>query len=271
MTDLSTAVYLGVLEGLTEFIPVSSTGHLIILGDIIGFTGAKAESFQIFIQLGAILAVVLLYFNRFRDLFRFDSNDDSGFRGWTGIWKLGLGCLPAFVTGALFHSSIKEFLFFPFPVALALIVFGVIMAAVDRKDRKASMNSIEELSYKTCFLIGVFQCLALWPGTSRSGATIVGAMLLGCNRRVAAEFSFLLAVPVMCAAVGYDMLKSYAILSVDDIALFSVGFITSFAVAILAIKFFIEMLKKHTLFAFGIYRVVLGIAVLCFLPWDWNI
>lgn len=259
MSESVQAAALGVVEGLTEFVPVSSTGHLILFGDLIGFHSASAETFEIFIQLGAILAVVVLYLERFLGLLELDATE--GFKGRQGLIKLFLACLPALALGFCLHEHIKS-LFQPLTVALALIIGGIVMILVERLDLSSKVEKPEELSYKTCFLTGCFQCFALWPGMSRSGSTIVGGMVLGMSRKLAAEFSFLVAVPVMCAAVGYDLLKSYDVLGVKDILPFAIGFIVSFVVAIFAIKFLLAVLQRYSLAPFGWYRIVLGIIVL---------
>lgn len=258
--SLLTAAILGLIEGLTEFIPVSSTGHLILTGHALGFTGAKADTFEIFIQLGAILAVVVLYLPRFLALLDFRSA--APFSGWHGLGRLALACAPAFVLGALFHELIKARLFAPFPVALALAAGGLLLIWIERRNAAPQVFSIEQLTPLACFLIGCFQCLSLWPGFSRSGSTIVGAMLLGAERRTAAEFSFFVAVPVMCAAVGYDLLKSLHLFSAADLPVLATGFAVSFVTAILAIKFFIAVLNRFTLAPFGYYRLLLAALVL---------
>ncbi len=262
-SEIFQAILMGIVEGLTEFIPVSSTGHLILFGEGIGFHGPSAATFEIFIQLGAILAVVFLYPARFTGLFELSSY--AGFKGWQGLIKIALACLPAFVLGFLFHKMIKSYLFFPFPVALALIVGGVLFYLIDRPGKTYKVSALEQISYKQAFLIGVFQCFALWPGMSRSGSTIIGGLLLGLDRKVAAEFSFLVAVPVMSAAVAYDMLKTYSTTVSIDWTIFSVGFVVSFLTAILAIRFFIRLLGSYTLRPFGYYRIVLGALVLVLL------
>jgi undecaprenyl-diphosphatase len=264
LANIQDAVILGILEGVTEFIPVSSTGHLSLLSVYLGFDGEKTNTFNIFIQLGAILAVVFLYFRRFLELLRIKGSDlkAEGFSGYTGLAKLGLACVPAFVLGFLFYDRIKELLKSPLPVALALIVGGILMILVERGVKKVSISRLEDVTYLQSLGVGIFQCLALWPGMSRSGSTIIGAMLLGFHRQVAAEFSFLLAVPVMCAAVGYELLKSASSLTVSDIPLFSVGFIISFIVAMLAIKFFIGMLGRFSLRPFAYYRIIIGLIVI---------
>ncbi len=264
------ALFLGVLEGLTEFIPVSSTGHLIIAGDFIGFESRLAGSFEVFIQLGAILAVVVLYWPRFRSYLMpwraVEQSDDL--LAWSGALKLIVGTIPALVSGYLFHSVIKSYLFFPIPVAFALLVGGLALVFIrGKEDEEAVINSVDQLSYRQCFLIGVFQCLALWPGVSRSGATIIGGLCLGLSKKAAAEFSFLLAVPVMIAAVSYDMYKSFHAPTIDEYLLFAVGFITAFVTAIFAIKFFMRVLQTFSLAVFGYYRIVLAILVLVLLGW----
>lgn len=262
MSDLIIATLLGIVEGVTEFLPVSSTGHLIVAGHLLGFVGDTADTFEVFIQLGAILAVVYLYWRRFLDLLKFNgTTPQEGFAGWSGIAKLGLGCIPAFVAGFLLHSYIKTHLFSPDVVAVSLIAGGIILLLM-KDDGQQPVFSLDAVTYKQSFLIGLFQILALCPGVSRSGSTIVGAMLVGCRRSVAAEFSFLLAVPTMCAAVGYDLLKSASHLTSADIPMFVVGFFVSFITAIIAIKGFVAFLNRTSLKPFGIYRIIFGLVVL---------
>lgn len=263
---LADAVALGVLEGVTEFIPVSSTGHLVLLGNVLNYVGDKAAAFSIFIQLGAILSVVVLYFDYFWGLLKCsEAADDprTGFCGGAGILKLFLTSLPALIAGALLHDFIKDRLFQPLPIAAALLAGGIVMIWIENREKRIiSVQRIGEASYTQCLGVGLFQCLALWPGMSRSGSTIIGAMLLGFERKAAAEFSFIIAVPIMAAAVGYDMLKSYSSLESGDVLFFTVGFVVSFITAAAAIKFFIGILRRYTLRAFGIYRIVLGLLVL---------
>lgn len=261
MSDYLKSILLGVVEGLTEFIPVSSTGHLILFGDFLEFTNANSGSFEIFIQLGAILAVVILYRERFKSFFLFDSQA-KGLNGLEGIKKLFVASLPAFVLGFLFHDFIKLYLFNPLSVAIALVLGGVFLILIERKDFQARIKSLDQISYQECLFLGFFQCLALWPGISRSGATIIGGLLRGFDRGVAAEFSFFMAVPVLAAAASYDLLKSWDKLSNNDLYIFCLGFIVSFIFALFAIKTFISILKKHTFKAFGWYRIILGLIVI---------
>lgn len=255
------ALILGIIEGLTEFIPVSSTGHLIILSDYIAFNGKAADSFSIFIQLGAILAVVFIYKERFIGLVKKDKNNFSGF---TALFLLFIAATPACILGALFYSKIKGVLFTPFYVSLALIFGGLLLIFFDKKEEQAT-NSLDLVSVKQAITVGLFQCFALIPGMSRSGSTIVGGMCGGLNKKTAADFSFILAVPVMFAAVFYDLYKSYEFLSLSDIKLFLFGFLVAFVFSFFAIKFFLNLLKTLGFLPFGIYRIILGILVLIML------
>lgn len=264
------AIIVAVVEGLTEFLPVSSTGHMILVAKGMSFEFKGHESFEIFIQLGAILAIVLLYPHRFTNLIPRSVDwrvasvglSTEGFSGFRGLLLLGVGCLPAFVLGALFHGAIKSLLFHPGPVALALLVGGVVLVWVERVPKVVRVERLEQLTVSDAFVIGLAQCCALWPGISRSGSTMVGGLLRGVERQAAAEFSFLLAVPVMCAAVSYDLYKSSADLSWDLLPLFALGFFVALIVAAIAVKCFVALLNKLGLEPFGYYRIVLGGAVL---------
>ena len=260
--DLLHAAILGLVEGLTEFIPVSSTGHLILAGSLLGFEGEKAASFEIFIQLGAILAVVVLYYKRFLSLLQFSSKEP--FCGIDGLLKLGVACVPAAALGFFAHRAIKQHLFAPLPVSVALIAGGVVMLVTDRASRQTRIDGLEQVTLRDALVVGLFQCFSLWPGVSRSGSMIVGGLLLGFNRRLAAELSFLVAVPIMMLATGYDLLKTRALLSTADIPVFATGFVVSFLTALFAIKFFLAVLRRFTLRPFGVYRILLGVLVLLF-------
>ncbi len=267
LSESVTALILGLVEGITEFLPVSSTGHLILAGHALGFTGERADTFEIFIQAGAILAVVVLYLPRFTALLDLSGGTKSldGFRGWSGMVKIGAGCAPAFVFGALLHKAIKQHLFSPFTVAIGFVVGGLLIIVVERLYRQPVVDTVEKLSLRQCLGIGFFQCLGLWPGMSRSGSTMIGGMLLGCSRQVAAEFSFLLAVPVLLAAVSLDMYKSAALLQSADFIPFAVGFVVSFITALVAVKALIGFLGKHSLLSFAVYRILFGAVLL----WVW--
>ena len=262
MSEIVQVIILGVVEGLTEFIPVSSTGHLIIIGHLIGFVGEKAATFEVFIQLGAILAVVWLYRDRFLSLLSF-KNEPDVFAGRKGLILLALTTLPALFIGALAHSYIKKYLFGPMTVALGLGVGGVIMLLIEKRiGKKGKRTGLDRLRFQDALAIGFFQSLAMWPGVSRSGATMVGAMLLGIERKTAAEYSFLAAVPVMFAATFYDLYKASPLLAASDYLTFLTGFVISFLSSLIAIAGFIKLLGRVTLVPFGLYRIGMAIFIL---------
>lgn len=265
--DNITVFILGLVEGLTEFLPVSSTGHLILAGHLLGFEGEKAKCFEIFIQLGAILAVALLYYRRFWNLVRPAPKlrVNSEFAGLRGSVMLISGCLPFFILGFLFHKPIKAYLFTPMTVAIGLIAGALVMLWVDRKRPPATVETVDQLNMRHCVAIGLFQCFALWPGISRAAATMVGGLLLGLERSVAAEFSFLMAVPVLCVVTVADLLKSLPQLSAADIFPFGLGTLVSFVVAILAVKVFMALIKRISFAPFAYYRIALGALVFIYL------
>jgi undecaprenyl-diphosphatase len=256
------AVILGIIEGLTEFIPVSSTGHLIVAGNLLGFVSEKASTFEVAIQLGPILAVVVLYRARFLRLLPTTpaplSPLESALDGWSGLWRIGLATLPALVVGFATHGFIKQHLFTPATVALALAVGGAGILLTERYVRGRPTSPLDTLSLGQALGIGLFQTLALWPGTSRSAATIVGGMLLGLDRKGAAEFSFLIAVPIMIAATGFDLLKMREALSGAEIAQLALGLIVAFVAALLTIRAFIRALNRWSLVPFAWYRLVVA-------------
>jgi undecaprenyl-diphosphatase len=263
------AVVMGLVEGLTEFLPVSSTGHLILAGHLLSFTGPKAETFEIAIQLGAILAVVVLYRRRFLGLLR--SDPVRPFSGPRGIWLLFLTSLPALGIGFLTHHAIKTHLFGPKTVALAFAAGALLMFFVEaRAARRGRVRQLGGLDYaitpRTALGVGLYQCLALWPGFSRSGATIMGGMLLGLDRKTAAEYSFLAAVPVMCAAVGYDMLKNWRLFDAGDFATLAIGFVVSFIAGWAAVKTFIGLVSRMTLRPYALYRLAMAPIIWLFWP-----
>ena len=255
-------IIMGIVEGLTEFIPVSSTGHMILVGNLIKFTGEFAESFEVIIQLGAIFAVVVLYFKKFLGIFNFKK---TGFYGKNEILLLFLTTLPALVFGAIFHGYIKEYLFSPFTVSIALVIGGIGMIVAE-KYGKARKDDIDNLTWKEALYIGFFQLIALFPGMSRSASTISGGLILGLKRKLAAEYSFLAAVPVMFAATIYDGYKnSEIIFQKDNFIFLIIGFVVSFIVALFAIKGFIHLLKKWSLTRFAIYRIIIGCIIIIFI------
>ncbi len=259
MSELWIAVVMGIVEGLTEFLPVSSTGHLIIAGDLLKFTGDKASCFDVFIQLGAILAVLVLYWQRFVNLIpRANTEKSGGFAGIHGIILLGLTTLPALVSGYLSHQIIKEYLFRPDTVALALAVGGIGILLAEKYKPKPRVLDLDQMGYVQALMVGCFQCLSLWPGMSRSASTIIGGLFSGLERKAATEYSFLAAVPVMIAATGYDLMKSWRLLEAQDFMFFAVGFVVSFVSAAIAIKTFIGLVQRWSLAPYAYYRILIA-------------
>jgi undecaprenyl-diphosphatase len=253
------AILLGIVEGLTEFLPVSSTGHLIVAGRLLGFRGETSETFEIFIQLGAILAVVVLERRTFRDLLR--PRAPAGFAGARGCALLLTTTVPALLAGALLHDWIKDNLFGPATVAWALLGGGVVILIVESVRPRATVSSVDALGFGRALAIGLFQCLSLWPGISRAGATIVGGLLCGLDRRTAAIYSFVAAVPVMAAATLYDLMKSWSHLGARDVTPFAIGFIVAFVFAYAAMRSFVALLGRFTLRPFAWYRIAIAPAV----------
>ena len=262
MDDYLIAALLGVIEGLTEFLPVSSTGHLILFVDLLGFQGPPGKTFEVMIQLGAILALILLYFQKLWSTLIGLPVDPAARRFATVIL---LAFLPAMVLGAALHGFIKEVLFTPTVVATALIIGGFAILAVEQLHKREIYQSVDDVPPMIGFWVGVFQCLALIPGTSRSGATIIGGLLLGLERRTAAEFSFFLSIPTMTAAFAYDFYKNRADMSFDDAGLIAVGFVAAFIAALLVVKPFLAVVSRIGFAPFAYYRVALGVFVLTLL------
>ncbi len=253
------AVVLGVVEGLTEFLPVSSTGHLIIAGQLLGYTGEKAKVFEMVIQSGAMLAVVWEYRARFTRVIA-GLLDDPVAQRFT--MNLVVAFIPAAVLGLAFGSVIKQHLFHAVPVALAFIVGGVIILWVERSPRRSVVEDVDQMTWKDALKVGLAQSVALIPGTSRSGATIIGGMLFGLSRRVATEFSFFLAVPTLVAAGAYDFYKHRTLFNSSDIGIFSVGFFVSFVSAFLCVRWLIRYISRHDFSIFAWYRIAFGLIVL---------
>lgn len=249
------AIIIAVVEGLTEFIPISSTGHMIIAGKILSVPDNEfTKLFAIAIQLGAILAVVVLYWKKFFD-----------FSNWQFYLKLIVGVIPAIVLGLLFSDRIDEMLESTTTVAFALLLGGIVLIFIDKFFTNPRIQSEKQITFRSSFIIGFWQCLAMIPGVSRSAASIIGGMQQKLTRSAAAEFSFFLAVPTMLAATGYKLLKFYTKsggFSGEEIKLLAIGNVVAFVVAMLAIKFFIDFLKKHGFRVWGIYRVILGTILL---------
>ena len=263
MELLLVAVLLGIVEGLTEFLPVSSTGHLIVAGHLLGFTGPKADTFEIVIQFGAILAVVALERRRIVGLLR--PGGGGRFAGGRGLGLLALTTLPALAAGYLLHGPIKQHLFGPGPVAAGLFFGGVIILIVERYGPATRTAGLDGLDARQALLIGLFQCAALWPGVSRAAATIVGGLLAGVERRAAVTYSFLAAVPVLSAATAYDLLSSWTLLRAADALPFAVGLAVSFLAAAAAIRGFVALLGRWTLRPFAWYRLAVAALIYLFL------
>ena len=264
LNPLLDAFIQGVVEGLTEFLPVSSTGHLIIVSDFLGLNDEKGKVFDIVIQLGAILAVCWEYRERFARAFSGLAGDPVQRRFAANLF---VAFLPAALVGLALQKQIKAYLFNPVSVAMALVVGAIAIFAIERwyaKHGAARVTSVDEMTWKDALMVGLAQCFSLIPGTSRSGATIMGGMLFGLSRQAATQFSFFLAVPIMFAASGYQMVKYRSLLSRDDLAVFAMGFVVSFVFALLAVKALIRYVARHDFKAFAWYRIALGMAVLLY-------
>ncbi len=263
--ELLKAVFLGVVEGITEWLPISSTGHMILVEEFIQLNASAAfkEMFFVVIQLGAILAVVLLYFNKLNPFSPKKSTQEK--KDTMSIWyKVIVGVLPAAVLGFLFDDWLNDHLYNYWTVAIMLIVYGILFIIIENrnKGKESSVNSFQDLTYKTAFLIGMFQVLSLIPGTSRSGATILGAILIGTSRFVATEYSFFLSIPIMFGASFLKLVKFGFAFTGMEVAILLTGMIVAFVVSVIAIKLLMGYIKNNDFKAFGWYRIILGILVL---------
>ena len=246
------AIVIAIVEGLTEFLPISSTGHMIIAEKVMGVADNDfTKLFTVGIQLGAILAVVVLYWKKFID-----------FSKWEFYLKLMVAVIPALVLGFIFSDRIDSLLESSLTVAITMIAGGIVLLFIDNVFKKPTVETEEKISFQKAFVIGLWQCLAMIPGVSRSAASIIGGMQQKLTRKLAAEFSFFLAVPTMAAATGYKMLKGYKTLTAEHIKLLAIGNVVAFIVAMLAIRFFIGFLQKHGFKLFGYYRIIGGIILL---------
>jgi len=265
MIEIIKAVVLGIVEGITEFLPISSTGHVILVDRFLHLAGSRGfvTSFEVVIQLGAILAVVIIYF---RDLWPFQQREKAS-QVWRTWLLVVVGVIPAFVVGFLFDDWIEQHLFHPLVVSIALIGYGIVLILVERWGEKHfdHRTPLELLSVRQAFLIGLFQCLALIPGTSRSLATILGGLALGLSRESAARFSFFMAIPVMVGASGLKLVKNAGGFSANEVVVLGVGFVVSFVVAWVAVRTLIRYIQRHDFQVFGYYRIVLGAVVLILL------
>ncbi|MFO1293686.1 MAG: undecaprenyl-diphosphate phosphatase, partial [Rubrivivax sp.] len=268
---LAKAAVLGIVEGLTEFLPISSTGHLILAGSLLGFTGENAKVFEIAIQTGAMIAVVWEYRARLRQALAGVGSDPAARRF---VLNIAIAFVPAAVVGLLFNKAIKAHLFAPVPVALAFIVGGLVILWVERRHkaaygardlegrRHARVETVEDMSARDALFVGCMQCLALVPGTSRSGATIIGAMVFGLSRKAATEFSFFLGIPTLMAAGAYSVWKQRAALHAADLPVFAVGSVLAFCAAWLCIRWLIRYVSTHDFIPFAWYRIAFGAVVL---------
>ncbi len=260
------AIILGVVEGLTEFLPISSTGHQIIVADLIGFTGERAMAFNIIIQLAAILAVMWEFRGKIVDVVRGLPNQRRAQR-FTG--NLLLAFLPALVLGVLFADLIHEYLFNAVTVAAALVLGGVIMLWAERRQHAVEVTHVDEMGWSHALKIGFVQCLAMIPGTSRSGSTIIGGLLFGLSRTAATEFSFFLAMPTMVGAAVYSGYKYRHLFQPDDLPVFALGFVTSFIFAMIAVRGLLKFIANHSYAAFAWYRIVFGMLILASWLFGW--
>ncbi|MDR3298631.1 MAG: undecaprenyl-diphosphate phosphatase [Candidatus Accumulibacter sp.] len=265
------ALILGIVEGVTEFLPVSSTGHLIIAGDLLGYKGGIADVFEIVIQLAAILAVCWAYRARLAavavGVLRHQPRDRASLRF---VWMLILAFLPAAVLGVIFHKQIKEVLFNPLVVATALIVGGIVILFIERPGKaRPEGESIDGIDAATAVKIGFAQALAMIPGTSRSGATIIGGMIFGLSRQAATEFSFFLAIPTMLGATVLDVYKSWRLFAAADLPVFVVGCAAAFVSAMWAVRFLLRFISSHDFRSFAWYRIVFGVVVLLTWHFGW--
>ncbi|MDD3244241.1 MAG: undecaprenyl-diphosphate phosphatase [Eubacteriales bacterium] len=263
--ELLKAVLLGVVQGITEWLPISSTGHMILINEFVKMDFSKdfVDMFMVVVQLGSILAVVVLYFNKLNP-WAPRKTPQQRKNTWSLWLKVLVACVPAGVIGILFDDQIDTLFYNAPTIAIALIVYGVAFLIIESRKRRPRIRRMDELDYKTAFFIGLIQVLALIPGTSRSGSTILGAVLLGCSRYVAAEFSFFLAVPVMFGASAVKLLGAGFAFSGLEWAVLLVGMAVAFGVSVLAIRFLMQYIKKHNFKAFGLYRIVLGAVVLLY-------
>ncbi|WP_124308535.1 undecaprenyl-diphosphate phosphatase [Pseudomonas chlororaphis] len=260
------ALILGVVEGLTEFLPISSTGHQIIVADLLNFGGERAMAFNIIIQLGAILAVVWEFRRKILDVVTGLPTQRNAQRFTINLL---IAFMPAVVLGVIFADLIHEYLFNPITVATALVVGGLVMLWAERRQHEIHANSVDEISWKDALKVGFAQCLAMIPGTSRSGSTIIGGLLFGLSRKTATEFSFFLAMPTMVGAAVYSGYKYRNLFQPDDLPVFAVGFITSFIFAMIAVRGLLKFIANHSYAAFAWYRIAFGLVILATWQFGW--
>jgi undecaprenyl-diphosphatase len=253
------ALVMGIVEGLTEFLPISSTGHLILVGDLLSFNSEAGKVFEIVIQTGAMFAIIWEYREKFLGIL---SGLFSDRRAQRFVFNLFVAFLPAAVIGLAFNKIIKAHLFKPIPVALAFIVGGLVILWAERRKHVVRVRTVDEMEWTDALKVGFAQCLAMIPGTSRSGATIIGGLLFGLSRQAATEFSFFLAVPTLMIAGAYELYKERALLSMADASWFGVGSVAAFISAFLCVRWLLRYISSHDFTAFAWYRIVFGIAVI---------
>ncbi|MDF2568883.1 MAG: uppP [Sporomusa sp.] len=256
MSDNMIAVIIGIVEGLTEFLPISSTGHMILVGSFLGFEGEKASVFEVFIQLGAILSVFILYRDKFFAMLRPKSINIYG--GGLTAMHVFAGIIPVMGVGFLLHKAIKTYLFSPYTVIIGLVAGAILMLVAEKNTNRPQTRDVDNMTIKQAFLVGLFQILSLWPGFSRSGSTIAGGLFLGMSRKAAAEFSFIIAVPLMLVACIYDLMKIWNSLSTNDFTMLAIGFVVAFITAYISIVWFLRFLNSSTLASFAYYRFVVA-------------
>ena len=266
--EIVKSIVLGIIQGITEWLPISSTGHLILFDNIWPMASSPEffEVFKVVIQFGSILAVLVLFFHKLNPFSPQKSRREK--RDTYNLWKkVIVGCIPIIIVGLPLDMILEDYLSGVYVIAATLILYGIAFIVIESRNRRPSMRSLEDLTYKAAFFIGCFQVLAAIPGTSRSGATILGAVLLGCSRYVASEFSFFLAVPVMAGASGLKLIKYFlkvGMFSGSEWLLLTVGTVVSFLVSILAIRLLLSYIRKHDFKVFGVYRILLGIVVIVY-------
>jgi undecaprenyl-diphosphatase len=253
------ALVLGIVEGLTEFLPISSTGHLILAGDLLGFNDERGKIFEIVIQTGAMLAIVWEYRAKFAGVLRGLASDRAAQRF---VANLAIAFMPAALLGLAFGKYIKAALFKPVPVAIAFIVGGFVILWAERRAHRITVQSVDDMRWSDALKVGIAQAFALIPGTSRSGATIIGGLLFGLSRRAATEFSFFLAVPTLIAAGAWDLYRNRALFDVHDLGMFAVGMVAAFGSAFLCVRWLLRYIATHDFTVFAWYRIVFGAVVL---------
>lgn len=252
------AVIVGIVEGLTEFLPVSSTGHMIIVGHLLGFSERVADVFDVFVQLGAILSVIFIYKERF---YRFFTKEGWQLNRGLSVWHVAAGIVPVMSVAFFLYKYIKEYLFSPFTVAIGLALGGLLLIYAEKKTAHKQdqlVKSVDDITIKQALYVGIYQFLSLWPGFSRSGSTIAGGLLVGLSREAAANYTFIIAVPLMFVACIYDLMKNIHGLTPEELKILGIGFVVSFIVAYWSVLWFLKFLHKYSLSSFAYYRIALA-------------